>query len=57
MCIQLPRFSYIHVVAASMALSNCFLNDLSVNNMSLFNFHKNKTVWQSDVRSHGTPDL
>ena len=38
-------------------LSNCFLNDLTVNNRSLFNFYKKKTAWQFDVRSHVTEYL
>ena len=41
---QPQRFFYIRGVAASVVLSNCFLNDLSVKNMSLFNFHRKKTV-------------
>ena len=36
-------------VAASRVLSNCFLNDLSVKSMSLFNFYKRKTVGKFDV--------
>ena len=36
---------------------NCFLNDVSVKNRSLFVFYKKKTVWPLDVRSHVTKDL
>ena len=43
-------------IAASVVLSNCFQNELSVKNRPLFNFYK-KTVWQFDVRSHVTQDL
>ena len=57
MCTQLKRFSYIHGVAVSVVLSNLFLNDLSVKDKSLFNFHKKKSVWQFDVRSHVSQDF
>ena len=57
MCTRPQRSPYIHGVAAPEVLSNCFLNDFGVDNMSLFNFRKKKTVSQFDVRSHMTQDL
>ena len=57
MCTQPQKFSYIHAVAASVVLSKCNLNYLSVNNMSLFNFYKKTTMWQFEVRSHVTQNM
>ena len=37
-------------------LWNCFLNDLNVNNTTVFNFYKKKTVREFYVRIHVTQE-